>query len=51
MFKLASNLGKKLIAQQSPSVQIVRELKTKGEYFRRFGYEYNTIYKGGNFRM
>jgi hypothetical protein len=29
------------------SFQQVREIKTKGEYFRRFGYEYDKIYKGG----
>jgi hypothetical protein len=32
---------------KSTIVQPVREFKTKGEYFRRVGYEYNKMYKGG----
>ena len=26
---------------------VIRGYKTKGEYFRRFGYKYQNVYKGG----
>lgn len=47
MFKLASSFLTNCFKVSSSSVQLIREFKTKGEYFRRLGYEYNKIYKGG----
>jgi hypothetical protein len=31
------------------SIQPVREIQTKDEYFRRFGYHYQKHFKGGDY--
>lgn len=46
MFKIVTTF----LSQTFEASQTVftRGIKTRGEYFRRIGYKYDNIYKGGN---
>ena len=46
MFKIGSLING-LAVPFEICVETVRGLKTKGEYFRRFGYKYTDTFKGG----
>lgn len=47
MLKLTSLVTNVLKSTNQTLCTTIREFKTRGEYFRRFGYEYNKMYKGG----
>jgi hypothetical protein len=47
MFKLVPNILNQSKKYIDDTFIVIREYKTKGEYFRRFGYKYQNIYKGG----
>jgi hypothetical protein len=47
MFKFAHNIFKNSNKYLNETFTVTREFKTKGEYFRRLGYKYQNIYKGG----
>jgi hypothetical protein len=51
MFKLTSTILKCLSQEKKNTLDVcynsIRELKTRGEYFRKFGYKYTELYKGG----